>query len=70
MGAAVAGLVVVGAVGAGPAQAAFPGENGRLAYTAFDGDRQDIFTIEPDGSDLRNLTSQPSEHRYRRGLLG
>jgi Tol biopolymer transport system component len=36
-----------------PAQAAFPGKNGRIA---FDG-ATDIFTMNPDGSDVRQLTS-------------
>ncbi len=60
MGVAVAGLVAFAVVGVGPAQAAFPGENGRLAFTAFDGPRTDIFTIAPNGSDLRNLTNEPN----------
>jgi TolB protein len=60
VGVAVAGLVAFAVVGVGPAQAAFPGENGRLAFTAFDGPRQDIFTIAPNGSDLRNLTNEPN----------
>jgi hypothetical protein len=47
VGVAVAGLVALGAVGVGPAQAAFPGENGRVAFTAFEGDRTDIFTVAP-----------------------
>ena len=50
-------LAALAAAGAGPAQAAFPGENGRLAFTAFEGERQDIFTIQPDGNDTRNLTN-------------
>ncbi len=60
VGVAVAGLVALAVVGAGPAQAAFPGENGRLAFTTFEGERQDVFTIEPDGSDRRNLTNHPN----------
>ncbi len=57
---AVAGLLVVSGLGAGPAQAAFPGENGRVVFTAFAGDTQDIFTIAPNGFDLRNLTNHPN----------
>jgi len=60
VGVAVAGIVALSAAGAGPAQAAFPGENGRVAFTAFAGDRQDIFTIGSDGLDLRNLTNDPN----------
>jgi Tol biopolymer transport system component len=46
---------------AGPARATFPGKNGRIAFingpqalTLFIGD---IFTVNPDGSDLKQLTS-------------
>ena len=44
------------AAAASPALAAFPGQNGRIA---FDSDRQgnlDIWTMRPGGDDLRNLT--------------
>jgi dipeptidyl aminopeptidase/acylaminoacyl peptidase len=43
-----------------PAEAAFPGENGRIAFTENPfGDSKDdeIYTILPDGSDRRQLTS-------------
>jgi TolB protein len=44
-------------LGAAPAQAAFPGSDGRIA---FDSDRSggdhNIFTMNPDGSDVRQLT--------------
>jgi Tol biopolymer transport system component len=57
---AVVGIVAISAVVAVPGQAAFPGDNGRLAFTAFSGSRPDIFTIAPDGSDLRNHTNHPA----------
>lgn len=39
-----------------PASAgAFPGENGKIVYVAGD----DIFTVNPDGSDVANLTNTP-----------
>jgi len=31
-----------------------------VAFTAFEGDRTDIFTVAPDGSDQRNLTNEPN----------
>jgi Tol biopolymer transport system component len=56
MGLAALSAVVV----AGPGRAAFPGENGRVAFTAFAGSEQDIFTVAADGSDLRNHTNNPA----------
>lgn len=64
-GASLLGLV---AFASGDAIAAFPGENGRIAY-----DRSmygeppspdsSIFTIRPDGSDVRQLTDSPGDSR-------
>ena len=44
---------------ASPANAAFPGENGRIAFHDDDGGEADseIFTINPDGSDRQQLTT-------------
>ena len=60
-------LVVVAAVcvgglaaGVGPAQATFPGQNGKIVFTHFDGvddeSKSDIYTMSPNGRHLRNLT--------------
>ena len=60
-------LLVLGLVGvtlitallgaARPAYAAFPGPNGRIAFdTSRSGGTQNIFTVRPDGSDVRQLT--------------
>ena len=60
-------LVVVAAVcvgglaaGVGPALAAFPGQNGKIAFTHFDDaetkSKSDIYTMSPNGRHLRNLT--------------
>jgi Tol biopolymer transport system component len=38
---------------AGPARATFPGKNGRIAFAG----ATDIFTMNPDGSDVQQLTS-------------
>jgi Tol biopolymer transport system component len=54
--------------GGAPAKAAFPGHNGKIAYAELvdsnpnDGitsGQSDIFTINPDGSGLTNLTNSP-----------
>ena len=49
---------------AGTANAAFPGRNGRLAVglprATDQGFNEDIWTIEPDGSGARRLTTEPS----------
>ena len=56
---AVAATILV--VGAAPARAAFPGENGRIvfdtAWTWFNGQgMSEIYSVAPDGSHLRRLT--------------
>jgi Tol biopolymer transport system component len=57
LAAAAVGLVTVVAL---PAQGAFPGANGLLAYTEYDVsvERTDIGVMEPDGSDQTLLTSE------------
>jgi Tol biopolymer transport system component len=56
--ASVAALTVVVAVPE-EAKAAFPGKNGRIAFSSDrDGDF-DIYTIQPDGSGLRRVTNAP-----------
>jgi len=40
-------------LGVGQANATFPGKNGRIAFVQF----PDIFTMNPDGSDVRQLTN-------------
>jgi Tol biopolymer transport system component len=60
---AVAGLAVVGLVGiGGPAQAAFPGANGRIVFDTAFSHRPQIFTIRPDGTGLRQLTHVAKGH--------
>jgi Tol biopolymer transport system component len=60
---ALAVVFVVGLAAAGPALAAFPGENGKIAFDSDrrDGDDrrgvdEDIWTMDPDGRNLVNLT--------------
>src|SRR6266508_5252056 len=51
---------------AGPAHAAFPGSNGRIAFESGRTDELDIYTAKPDGSDLKRMTSGLAEdHRPR-----
>ena len=49
------GLVAV----AGPAQATFPGPNGRIAFLTAKGVCCNISTMAADGTDVRQLTTMP-----------
>lgn len=40
-----------------PAGAAFEGRNGRIAFSSLRGGQVDIFTMQPDGGGVRNLTN-------------
>jgi Tol biopolymer transport system component len=56
-------MLVVGAVGLlvpdEPARAAFPGQNGRIAFIATTGtvEATEIYTIKPNGSELKRITN-------------
>jgi dipeptidyl aminopeptidase/acylaminoacyl peptidase len=60
-----AGMTILGALvacllafGATPARAAFPGQNGRIAFSALSDFLEfDVFAVNPDGSALTNLTN-------------
>ncbi len=59
-------MVLVAVGGGGLAKAAFPGDNGRIAFTNGEvkagnpeGD-QEIYTMNPDGSNQTNLTNTPA----------
>ena len=54
---------VLAAVGAPAALAAFPGQNGKIAYVGSQEGDSEIYTIDPDGSGLLQLTRR---HRGRR----
>lgn len=45
------------------ADAAFPGANGKLAYTGVGPGSRDVFTVNPDGSNPTNLTQDTAEDR-------
>lgn len=55
-------------VAASPAQAAFPGANGRLVFQrelpAGDHTQTDVYTIRPDGSGLKRLTSTAAWNEF------
>src|SRR5262245_44072937 len=52
-----AGLMVLVALGATPASAAFPGPNGRIAFGSDrSGSTHNLFTMKPDGTDIRQVT--------------
>jgi hypothetical protein len=53
--AVVLGLAVA-AIAASPAAATYPGANGRIVFAS----GSDLWTMRPDGSDLRLLTTVPS----------
>jgi len=63
---ALAGVALAAAIGwgvAGPAagaDAAFPGENGKIAVTGTAGSRQALLTMDPDGSNLDVLAAPKS----------
>jgi len=40
----------------GPASATFPGKNGRIAFNNASGTGSDVFTMNPDGRDVKQLT--------------
>lgn len=52
---------VIACLFASSAQAAFPGENGRIAFSRGSGaqDSFDLYSVNPDGSDVRQLTQTP-----------
>jgi Tol biopolymer transport system component len=56
---------------AGPAAATFPGVNGSIAFDTGDGPHSQIYTVRPDGKDLRELThgrrAQRTDPRWSAG---
>lgn len=53
-------LLLAAAAAASLATAAFPGENGLIVFDTQDGGASQIYTIRPNGSDLRQLTDESS----------
>jgi TolB protein len=64
---AAAALVAVGlvvlmlVVEARPAQATFPGTNGKIAYSVWNGRESDIYTIDPGGGRRVNITNNVTD---------
>jgi Tol biopolymer transport system component len=56
---AVAALLTGLLVGPGPAEAAFPGTNGKIAYERLDADF-DVYAVDPAGTGATDLTFDPS----------
>jgi Tol biopolymer transport system component len=55
----LSGLIYVLLVAA-PANAAFPGGNGKIAFERYDNGNNDIYSMNPDGTDLTRLTTDPA----------
>jgi Tol biopolymer transport system component len=60
-GAQCAAVLFLGLALATPAQAAFPGQNGKIAFTRALGDVGDIYVMNPDGSGVQNLTASSGD---------
>jgi Tol biopolymer transport system component len=52
------------AVTAMPAQAAFPGANGKIAFVSFRDGNSEIHTVNADGTDNTNLTNNPARDEF------
>jgi Tol biopolymer transport system component len=48
-------------VGASTAHATYPGHNGLIAFNALTDDQNQIYTVRPNGHDLRQITHGPGE---------
>jgi hypothetical protein len=63
LGAALAALVALATVGVGPAEAAFPGANGKIAFVSVRDDNAEIYSMNPDGFNQTNLTKNLASDR-------
>jgi hypothetical protein len=50
-------LIMLVVVEVGPAEAAFPGQNGKIAYSGSDGQDLEIYTIDPGGGEKFKVTN-------------
>jgi TolB protein len=63
LGVAALGLALVAVGGAGGARAAFPDDNGLIAFTSFRAGGAQIYTMAPDGSGAVRLTTNGADNR-------
>jgi hypothetical protein len=54
-------LMLLVVVEARPAEATFPGKNGKIAYSSWDGQDDDIYTINAGGGGRFNVTDNGTE---------
>ena len=54
-------LAITGLAKAGPAQGAYPGDNGKIAFETNRDGNLEIYSMNPDGSSQVNLTNDPAE---------
>ena len=59
VGQVLAAVVVLAAVGLDPAEAAFPGANGKIVFQSSRVVRNEIFMMKSDGSNETPITHQP-----------
>lgn len=61
LAALVSGILIASPLTSGPVKAAFPGENGRIAFTRDDGTQTDIYAVHPDGTAPVQLTTDEGD---------
>src|SRR5829696_710562 len=59
--AALAAVVVLGLIEAQPAEATFPGKNGKIAFQSDSGGNYDIYTMNRNGEKIAKLTTNPAD---------
>src|SRR5829696_2663854 len=59
--AALAAVVVLGLIEAQPAEATFPGKNGKIAFQSDSGGNHDIYTMNRNGEKIAKLTTNPAD---------
>src|SRR5215208_1897829 len=59
--AALAAVVVLGLIEAQPAEATFPGKNGKIAFQSDAGGNYDIYTMNRNGEKIAKLTTNPAD---------
>jgi TolB protein len=57
-------LMLLVVVEARPAEATFPGKNGKIAYSSWDGQDDDIYTINAGGGGRFNVTDNATDEYY------